>query len=164
MGCPSNSNWCVLNVIWLTGYWICVTVAIFAAQIMRTEKELVKVHGYMNLPIALILIGLVFDVIVCLVEFIMVDQKLDLEDEEPEFLYCVESVLRFGFYFLSYLRFSGMLSEKPDVSVLVYWIMFRLILSSFMCCITKKIMDDADRRINAKKVVEPNVWILQKLA
>ena len=142
MGCPSNSNWCILNVIWLTGYWICVTVAIFAANT--------------NLP-ALIFIGFVFDLIVCLVEFIMVDGKLDLEDEEPGFLYCVESLLRVGFYFLSYLRFSGMLSEKPDVSVLVYWIMFRIILSSFMCCITKKIMDDADRRrANAKKVVGPN--------
>merc|ERR1711934_388286 len=54
MGCPSNSNWCVLNVIWLTGYWICVTVAIFAAQIMRTEKDLV--HDYTNLPMALITI------------------------------------------------------------------------------------------------------------
>ena len=163
MGWPSNSNWCVLNVIWLTGYWICVTVAIFAAQIMRTEKDLV--HDYTNLPMALILIGLKFDLIVCFVEFIMVDGKLDLEDEEPGFLYCVESLLRVGFYFLSFLRFCGMLSENPDVSVLVYWIMFRLILSSFMCCITKKIMDDADRRrVNAKKVVEPNVWILQKLA
>ena len=163
MGWPSNSNWCVLNVIWLTGYWICVTVAIFAAQIMRTEKDLV--HDYTNLPMALILIGFAFDSIVCLVEFIMVDAKLVLDDEKPEFLYCVESILRFGFYFLSYFRFSGMLSENPDVSVLVYWIMFRIILSSFMCCITKKIMDDADRRrVNAKKVVEPNVWILQKLA
>merc|ERR1712008_591234 len=118
-----------------------------------------------NLPIALILIRLVFDIIVCLVEFIMVNEKLeDLEDEEPEFLYCVESFLRFGFFFLSTFRFGGMLFENPDVSVLVYWIAFRLILSSFMCCITKKIMDDADRSINAKKVVEPNVWILQKLA
>merc|ERR1719483_1886523 len=157
MGCPSNSNWCVLNVIWLTGYWICVTVAIFAAQILRTEKDLVKVHGYTNLPMALILIGLVFDIIVCLVEFIMVNEKLeDLEDEKPEFLYCVESFLRFGFYILSYVRFTGMMSEKPDVSVLVYWIMFSLILSSFMCCITKKIMDDVDRRVNAKKVVGPS--------
>ena len=157
MGCPSNSNWCILNVIWLTGYWICVTVAIFAAQIMRTEKDLV--HDYTNLPMALILIGFVFDLIVCFVEFIMVDGKLDLEDEEPGFLYCVESLLRVGFYFLSFLRFCGMLSENPDVSVLVYWIMFRLILSSFMCCITKKIMDDADRRVNAKKVVGPKVVI-----
>ena len=153
MGCPSNSNWCILNVIWLTGYWICVTVAIFAAQIMRTEKDLV--HDYTNLPMALILIGFVFDLIVCFVEFIMVDGKLDLE-EDPTFLYCVESLLRVGFFFLSAFRFSAMLFENPDVSVLVYWIMFRLILSSFMCCITKKIMDDADRRINAKKVVGPN--------
>ena len=156
MGCPSNSNWCVLNVIWLTGYWICVTVAIFAAQIMRTEKDLV-VHDYTNLPMALILIGFVFDLIVCLVEFSMVVEKLEnLADEKPEFLYCVETFLRYGFYGLSCLRFLGMLSENPDVSVLVYWIMFRLILSSFMCCITKKIMDDADRRVNAKKVVGPN--------
>ena len=126
---------------------------------MRTEKDLVKVHGYTNLPMALIMIGLVFDVIVCFVEFIMVDGKLDLE-EHPTFLYCVESLLRVGFYFLSYLRFSDMLSEKPDVSVLVYWISFRLILSSFMCCITKKIMDDADRRrVDAKKVVGPKVII-----
>merc|ERR1712037_759859 len=100
MGWPSNSNWCVLNVIWLTGYWICVTVAIFAAQIMRTEKDLV--HDYPNLPMALILIGFVFDLIVCFVEFIMVDGKLDLEDEEPGFLYCVESLLRVGFYSLSF--------------------------------------------------------------
>merc|ERR1719203_402085 len=127
---------------------------------MRTEKDLI--HDYTNLPMALITIGLLFDIIVGLVEFSMVVEKLEnLEDEKPEYLYCVESFLRFGFYILSYLRFFGMLSENPNVSVLVYWIMFRLILSSFMCFITKKIMDDADRRrVNAKKVVEPNVWIL----
>merc|ERR1719418_123632 len=124
---------------------------------MRTEKDLVKVHGYTNLPIALISIGLLFDIIVGLVEFSMVVEKLEnLAGEKPEFLYCVETFLRYGFNILSYCRFLGMLSENPDVSVLVYWIMFRLILSSFMCCITKKIMDDADRRINAKKVVGPN--------
>ena len=176
MGCPSNSNWCVLNVIWQTGYWICITVAIFAAQIMmETEKDFLQTHDYHKLLFALIVIGFCFDCIVVFVEFAMVTEKLEVEDEdaEPELLYCVKLwcvilsswwILlttflsrgapspseRSGFdgepLFLFYLRFS-------DVSVLVYWIVFRLILSSIMCCITKKIMDDVDRRVNSKNVV-----------
>ena len=166
MGCPSNSNWCVLNVIWQTGFWICVNfwicvaVAIFAAQVLReTEEDFLKAYNYRDLPMALIAIGFLFDSIVCIVEYFMVAETLMKLDGKPELLYCVESLLRFGFYCLSYFRFMGMLSEKLDVSVLVYWIIYRLILSAFMCCITKKIMDDADRRVNSKNVAgQNNAW------
>ena len=111
MGCPSNSNWCVLNVIWQTGFWICVNfwicvaVAIFAAQVLRETEE--DFLSKINRTADLIAIGFLFDIIVWIVEYFMVATTLMKLDGKPELLYCVESLLRFGFYSLSYFRFMG---------------------------------------------------------